>query len=234
MGKTCIVTGASRGIGKAICVQLSHDPDIENIVLISRSMEDLLETEKQMNSQKNIKIFAIDLQSEDDIVHTVREVYKEYTSIDILVNCAGYVDPKSLLETTSDNLFTTFNVNVLSVYILCREVTKFMRMTGGKIVNVASTAGMTPRPGWSAYAASKAALISLSNTLSVELESFGILVYCISPGRCATDLRKLLAPEEDPSTIMQPQEVAEVVQTLLSESGDVLDGQNIVIRKQTK
>ena len=113
-----------------------------------------------------------------------------------------------------------------------RECTKYMRSTGGKILNVASTAGMTPRPGWLSYASSKAALISLSETLTAELSEYGILVYCVSPGRCATKLRRRLAPDEDPSTIMQPEEVAEVICNLVNPEESCLDGQNIVIRKK--
>src|SRR5690606_33846749 len=113
-----------------------------------------------------------------------------------------------------------------------KETVKFMKKTGGKILNVASTAGSSARPGWLAYASSKAALISISQTLSEELSEYGILVYCISPGRCATELRKILAPDEDPSTIMQPEHVGEVVNQLLSDNGVCLDGQNIVVRKQ--
>ena len=74
-----------------------------------------------------------------------------------------------------------------------------------KILNIASTAGITSRPGWLAYASSKAAVVSLSATLADELAGSGIKVYSISPGRTATELRRKLAPEEDPSTIMQPQ-----------------------------
>ncbi|MBC8147000.1 MAG: SDR family oxidoreductase, partial [Bacteroidetes bacterium] len=116
---------------------------------------------------------------------------------------------------------------------LTKYVVKYMKSKGGKIINFASTAGMSSRPGWLAYACSKAAVISLSQTLSEELKEYKIKVYCISPGRCATDLRKILAPEEDPSTIMQPEDVAVFVENILSDYGDILDSQNIVLRKQT-
>ena len=74
--------------------------------------------------------------------------------------------------------------------------------------------------------------MSLSATLSDELAGRGIKVYSISPGRCATDLRRILAPEEDLSTIMQPEEVADVIARLLDESEAILDGQNIIVRRQ--
>ncbi len=109
-----------------------------------------------------------------------------------------------------------------------------MKESGGKILNIASTAGMTPRPGWLSYSSSKAAVISMSQTLTEELSEYGILVYCVSPGRCATKLRKRLAPNEDPSTIMQPNEVAEVICDLISDKENCLDGQNIIVRKQLR
>jgi 3-oxoacyl-[acyl-carrier protein] reductase len=101
-----------------------------------------------------------------------------------------------------------------------------------KILNIASTAGITARPGWVAYSASKAAVVSLSQTLSEELAGTGIKIYAISPGRTATELRRKLAPEEDPSTIMQPDAVADVIALLVGDAERTLDGQNIIVRQQ--
>ena len=109
-----------------------------------------------------------------------------------------------------------------------------MKKQGGKILNVASTAGMSPRPGWVSYASSKAAMISISQTLTEELAEYGIKVYCISPGRCATNLRKKLAPDEDPHTIMQPEDVARIICNLIGQGGNCIDGQNIVVRQKIK
>jgi 3-oxoacyl-[acyl-carrier protein] reductase len=116
--------------------------------------------------------------------------------------------------------------------VLIRETVRHMRRRPGKILNVASTAGISARPGWLAYASSKAAVVSLSMTLAEELAGTGIKVYTISPGRCATELRRLLAPEEDQSTIMQPSQVAEVIAKLMDDAETTLDGQNIIVRQQ--
>jgi 3-oxoacyl-[acyl-carrier protein] reductase len=116
--------------------------------------------------------------------------------------------------------------------ILTREVARYMQGRPTKIVNIASTAGITARPGWVAYASSKAAVVSLSQTLAEELAGSGIKIYTISPGRTATELRRKLAPEEDPSTIMQPDAVADVIAMLVSEDERTLDGQNIIVRQQ--
>ncbi|MGC4378932.1 SDR family oxidoreductase [Fictibacillus sp. Mic-4] len=230
--KTCIVTGASRGIGRAIAVKLSERNDIDNLILVARSKNDLNETVKLMNEQKNIYSYSVDLTNSAETQKLVHSVGQEFGTIDLLFNVAGYAEPKSLLETTLENWETTYKVNVQSVFMITKEVVKFMKKTGGKIVNVASTAGMSSRPGWLAYASSKAALISMSQTLSDELAEYGIKVYCVSPGRCATELRRILAPDEDQSKIMQPEHVADVVNNLISDHGLCLDGQNIVIRQQ--
>lgn len=229
---TCIITGASRGIGRAIAIKLSQRKDIRHFILLSRDDRGLAETKRMMNQSKHIEIYNVDLTKEEQVQKCVNTIGKRFDTLDILINVAGYAEPKPLLETTMDNWDTTYRVNVHAVFILTREVVKYMKQTGGTILNIASTAGMSSRPGWLAYSSSKAALISMSQTLSDELAEYGIKVYCASPGRCATKLRRTLAPDEDPATIMQPEHVADVVNYLISDEGMCLDGQNIVIRQQ--
>lgn len=232
MTKVCVITGASRGIGRAIAISLSKRADITHFILLARSEEGLQETAELMNPGKHIEWYPVDLTEYTEVQEIIQQVGTRFGSIHMLINVAGYADPKSLLETTIENWEKTYKINVHSVFNITKEVVKFMRKTGGQILNVASTAGSTPRPGWLAYASSKAAIINMSQTLSEELWEYGIYVYCISPGRCATDLRRILAPDEDPSTIMQPEHVGEVVNRLLSEDGICLDGQNIIVRKR--
>ena len=95
----------------------------------------------------------------------------------LLLNIAGYAEPDALLDTTIENIQTTFTINVFSLIVLTRECVKYMRNHPSKIVNVASTAGVTPRPGWLAYASSKAAVVSMAQTLADELAEYKIKVY---------------------------------------------------------
>jgi len=230
--KTCIITGASQGIGRAAAVRLSNDPSIGNIVLIARNEAGLEATKATMNTaETNVKTIPYDLSDLEGIEALVKGVYEEFGSVDALLNIAGYAAPDALLDTTIDDIEKTFMVNVFSMIVITRECVKYMRNHPSKIVNVASTAGVTPRPGWLTYAASKAAVISMSNTLSSELAEYQIKVYSVSPGRCATELRRKLAPEEDPTTIMQPEHVADVIATLLSDDETCLDGQNLIVRQ---
>lgn len=233
--KTCIITGASSGIGREVAILLSQSAEFQNIAVLGRNIEGLEDTRSLMNIKNmDVSLWSVDLSNPAEIPSVVESIYEKYASIDCLLNIAGYTDPQSLLQTTLDNFVLTYNVNVFAPFLLIRESVKYMKKTGGKILNVASTAGMSSRPGWLSYSSSKAALISMSQTLTDELSEYGIKVYCVSPGRCATKLRKRLAPNEDPSLIMQPIEVAEVICNLVSDGETCLDGQNIVIRKQAK
>lgn len=234
---TCVITGAGAGIGKATAIELAKRGYFEKIVLLGRNNIEIEDTIKSMSSYMDIhdiSYYKIDFSQPEQLPPIINTVNQEYGNISCLLNIAGYTDPQPLFGTTLENMEITYKVNVFSPFILMRECAKFMRSRGGKILNVASTAGMTPRPGWLSYASSKAAVISMSQTLTAELSEYGILVYCVSPGRCATKLRKKLAPDEDPMTIMQPAEVAEVICNLIAPEESCMDGQNIVIRKQVR
>ncbi|HEX7197807.1 MAG TPA: SDR family oxidoreductase [Candidatus Limnocylindria bacterium] len=233
MGRACIITGASQGIGRATAVRLAREPDVDAIALIARNADGLAETRAAMGgTPATVRLHPYDLADLDGIPALIRLIHDEFGGIDVLCNIAGYAEPRALLDTTNENVRRTYTINVLAMIVIIREVVRLVRDRPAKILNVASTAGITSRPGWLAYASSKAAVVSLSLTLADELAGTGIKVYTISPGRTATELRRTLAPEEDMTTIMQPDEVADVIAKLLDESERILDGQNIIVRKQ--
>ena len=233
--RTCIITGCSDGIGKATALQLSKTQHFDCYALLGRNEKSLQELAKQMknnNANLQVKEYYADLSMPEKIPQIIECVVSDFSIISALLNIAGYTEPQGLLTTTLDSFDYTYKVNVYAPFMLMKECARHMKAEGGKILNVASNAGMSARPGWLSYASSKAALISMSETLTAELAEYGIKVYCISPERCATKLRKRLAPNEDISTIMQPEDVAEVICNLMSPQEQCLDGQNIVIRKQ--
>lgn len=229
----CIITGPGSGIGRATAIQLARRGYYDSFALLGRNAEEIQRTMQEMSKYNgSVRFFQIDFSSPEAIPTLIQDIHESMGEIVALYNIAGYTDPQPLLTTSLESFDQTFRVNVYSPFLLMRECVKYMKSRGGKILNVASTAGMTPRPGWLSYASSKAALISMSQTLTEELSEYGIMVYCVSPGRCATKLRRRLAPDEDPSTIMQPHEVAEVICNLMDPKERCLDGQNIVIRKK--
>jgi short-subunit dehydrogenase len=231
VGKVCLITGASQGIGRAAAIRMSRDPAVSTLVLIARSSSGLDGTAAAIDgTDAVVELIPYDLMDLAGIPALVKGIHDRHGSIDILLNIAGYADPQSLLDTEIDNIVTTYTINVFAMLVLIREAVRYMYDRPAKILNVASTAGITSRPGWLAYASSKAAVVSLSATLADELAGSGIKVYSISPGRTATELRRKLAPEEDPGSIMQPAQVADVIAQLMSDDEITLDGQNIVVR----
>ncbi|MBE3590652.1 MAG: SDR family oxidoreductase [Firmicutes bacterium] len=234
-GRVVIVTGASRGIGRAIAVELSRAG--ESVVAVARTARDLEETLRFMEevrpagSAARHSIHIADVTRESEVEALFRGAAERYGRVDVLVNNAGHVDPVGILEMTLENWTHTLATNLTAAFLCTREFVRANKRVGGKIINIASTAGLTPRPGWSAYAAAKAGLINFSLTMSEELKPYGIKVYCVAPGRTATELRQKLAPEEDPATILQPAAVGRLVRLLVSPEGDYIDQQTIVIRK---
>lgn len=231
MARVCVITGASQGIGRAAAIRMSREPDVSVVVLIARSADGLKETAAAMERNgTQVECIAYDLMDLEGIPTLVRGIHDKFGRIDVLLNIAGYADPQSLLDTDIDNIVKTYTINVFAMLVLIREMARYMYDRPAKILNVASTAGITSRPGWLAYASSKAAVVSMSATLADELAGTGIKVYSISPGRTATELRRKLAPEEDLTKIMQPSHVADVIAQLMSDAETTLDGQNIVVR----
>lgn len=231
--KTILVTGASKGIGLSIVKCLLADTAVKyRAVLIARESEAFTDAVKALNDTYDTEIIALhcDLGNATELGHTLQTITDFNFDIDVLVNNAGYTNPESFLDVEVSDFRHTMEVNVISPFRIIQALFKSGNHVG-HIVNMGSTSGIGARPGWVTYASSKAAMISMSDTLREELSVFGTKVICISPGRCATDLRKTLAPEEDPSTIMQPENVADVVKFLISSGGHYITSQNLIVRQ---
>jgi 3-oxoacyl-[acyl-carrier protein] reductase len=233
MSKSVLVSGASRGIGLHTALKFVRDDNgIDTVVVVARESQALREAECRLREGnvlgKSIHVHAADLADRQAIVTLAKQV-AEHGNIDVLVNNAGMTVPASIQQIDFDDFQRTMTVNVYAPFTLVQELLRNGNVFQA-IVNVASTAGLQGRPGWLTYSASKAALISMSETMREELAIYGTRVVTIAPGRCATDLRRQLAPDEDPSTIMQPEDVAEVISMLASDVGRFIDSQRLVVR----
>jgi len=177
--RTCLITGAGTGIGQATAVEVSKRADVKNIVLISMGIDDLVKTKELMDQSKNIDLYDQDITDYDSIQKIIQETSERYGSIDILLNIAGYAKAVPFGEIPLENWEKTFNVNVTALFMLSQISFQYMKKTGGIILNVASTSGSTPRPGWLAYAASKSAILGISRTLAEELKDYIISEFII-------------------------------------------------------
>jgi 3-oxoacyl-[acyl-carrier protein] reductase len=229
-----MVTGASKGIGLATArTFLRAENGVNDLILISRDSEDFDVAVKQLRADnphgKTITPYRINLTDRDRIVGAMRDIMRVHRNVDILVNNAGVTIPMAMQQIDFADFERTMAVNLYAPFTIVQSLLHNGN-TFDVIVNIASTAGINARSGWLTYSASKAAMISMSAVMKEELAIYGTRVVCISPGRCATNLRRTLAPEEDPTTIMQPEDVAGVIEMLSSDVGRFVDSQNLIVR----
>jgi NAD(P)-dependent dehydrogenase (short-subunit alcohol dehydrogenase family) len=203
-GRVAIVTGASSGIGKAAAELLEERG--ARVIRFSRST-------------------GGDVSSEADVAR----LFEEAGAADIVVNNAGTIEVARLHEMTVEQWDRTFAVNVRGVYLTCKYALRSMLpRRSGVIVNVASISGVVgPQkfPGFTAYCASKAALISLTESLAVELKEHGIRVNCISPG--SVDTKMWADVSNNAPAAMTPREIAEAIAFLASDRSRPMNGQNL-------
>ena len=174
----------------------------------------------------------VDVANESSVISLFGFVREHFGRLDALINCAGYVEPEGVFSTTLENWEKTITINLTGTFLCCKYASLLMKQNGGKIINIASTAGLTPRPGWSAYAAAKSGVINFSSAVAEELAAYDIKIFVICPGRTATPLRKILAPTEDPKSIMQPDTVADTIVFCLTDAANPIEGQPILVRER--
>ncbi|QSB05059.1 SDR family NAD(P)-dependent oxidoreductase [Natronoglycomyces albus] len=232
--KTLLLTGASRGIGAATVRRfVSADNGYGQLALLARASDDFDQLIKTLEADnphnKTLLPFEVDLGDTEALIDTVAAVHRATGGVDMLVNNAGYTAPAAIQQSELADFERTMSVNLYAPFILVRELLR----AGNHfdlIVNIASTAGLHGRAGWLTYSASKAALINMSEVMKEELKIYGTRVACLAPGRCATALRSKLAPEEDPSTIMQPEHVAQIVEFLTTDASRLIDSERLVVK----
>jgi len=227
-GKIIVVTGASSGIG--LCTALEAQKRKAKVVWASRAIEDNPHIIELLDNGSIAK--DMDVTDENSVLEFFKIVDSKYGRIDALINCAGYVEPESMVSTTLYNWNKTISTNLTGTFLCCRSAVNLMKLAGGTIVNIASTAGLSPRPGWSAYAAAKSGVINFSLSLAQELAEYNIRIFIICPGRTATPLRKILAPLEDPNVIMQAETVAKNILYCLTDEAAPLEGQPMQVRER--
>ena len=181
-GKTALITGASRGIGKAVALKLAKDGC--NIVIndISQAMEEAKKTVEEIKAL-GVKAIAVaaDVSKFDDVKKMVEEVQKSHPKIDILINNAGITKDRTLKKMSQEEWNDVININLTSVYNVTHNVLPLIA-DGGRIINMASIAGISGNFGQCNYAASKGGMIAFTKSLAKEVGKRKITVNAVAPG----------------------------------------------------
>ncbi|WP_455367928.1 SDR family NAD(P)-dependent oxidoreductase [[Eubacterium] cellulosolvens] len=186
--KIAIVTGASRGIGRAIAFAFAHEGAKVAVTGVRSSADD---TAKAINDLGGVSLpFRLDVRDNEMVDKVITQVLDEFKTIDILVNNAGAFIAAHVIEMTEDEWDYIMDVNFKGVFLCSKAVAKVMisQKTGGKIINISSTAGLVGHKGYSAYCASKRAILAFTESLAKELAPYCINVNAICPGDVETDM----------------------------------------------
>jgi len=221
-GKVAIVTGASRGIGRAISVALAKEAAM--VVLAARSIEKLQETAEQVTrAGGKAEVVITDLAQENSIKNLVKVMKDKFSRLDILVNNAGVTHSAKLQETTTADWERCHQINTRAPFILCREALPLLKKAEtAYIVNIASVVGVKGYPLQSAYTASKHALRGMTISLAEELKGSNIRVHLLCPGGVDTELVQKVRPDIKKEDLMQPEEIAELVVYLVTHKGNAV------------
>ncbi len=221
-GKVAIVTGASRGIGRAICLVFAKEAAI--VVLAARAMDKLKETAEQVTAAGGkAYIIPAELTDESSIKNLVRATGEKFGRLDILINNAGITHSAKLEETLTEDYDRCMSINARAPFILCREVLPLLKKAeSAYIINIASVVGVKAYALQSAYTSSKHALRGMTMALAEELKGSNIRVHLLCPGGVDTELVTKVRPDIKKQDLMQPEEIAELVLYLVTHKGNAV------------
>ena len=221
-GKVAIVTGASRGIGRAISTALAEEA--ATVVLAARSIQELQKTAGQVTKAGgHAKTVHVELTKEQSIRNLIQVTGEKLGRLDILVNNAGVTHSAQLENTSTEDWQRCFSINALAPFILCREALPLLKKSeSAHIVNIASVVGIKGYPHQSAYTASKHALRGMTMSLAEELKGSNIRVHLLCPGGVDTDMVDNVRPDIAKDELIKPEEIAELVLYLVTHKGNAV------------
>jgi 3-oxoacyl-[acyl-carrier protein] reductase len=223
--QVAIVTGASRGIGRAIALELaSYGANvIVNYAASSTAAEEVVDTITKAGGQA--LAMQADVSKVDQVDALINTVMEKFSRVDILVNNAGITRDTLLLRMKPEDWQAVIDINLTGVFLFTRAASKIMlKQRSGRIINIASVAGQMGNPGQANYSAAKAGVIGFTKTVAKELASRGITVNAVAPGFITTDMTSSLNNADDILKYIplnrfgQPEEIAGMVRFLAADS----------------
>lgn len=230
-GRSVLVTGASRGLGRALALAFARAG--ARLVACSRDATDMERVVAEIRQAGADCIArAANVTDAGAVAALVAEAECRWGAIDVLINNASVLGPRvPLRDHDPDDWRAALDVNLTGAWICCRAVLPGMRRAGrGSIINVTSSVGDEPRAGWGIYAVSKWALEGLTWNLALEEAGRGIRVNAVNPGGMRTKMREDAYPEEDPESVPAPDEAVDVFLWLASEAAAGVTGQRFEAR----
>lgn len=236
--RVALITGATRGIGKEIALELAQNGF--DIAVNYRSMQDGMEDLKKEIEAKGVRceFVGADVANFEQCESMVKETIEKFGKIDVLVNNAGITKDGLIMRMKKEDFEAVININLVGTFNVTRNVIPYMiKQKSGRIINVSSVVGVAGNAGQTNYSASKAGVIGFTKSLAKEVASRNILVNAIAPGFIDTDMTKVLSDAVKEGINAQiplrrmgtPKEVAKVVNFLASEDSSYITGQVINI-----
>jgi 3-oxoacyl-[acyl-carrier protein] reductase len=235
--KVALVTGASRGLGKAIALALAAEGAA--IAAVARTEDALKETLEAIRTAGGVaEPYALDVSNEADVEATIEKIVARFQHVDILVNNAGVTRDGLLMRMKSDDWDTVIDTNLKGAFHLTKPVGRLMvKQRAGRIINISSVIGLMGNAGQANYAASKAGLIGFSKSVAREFASRNITCNVVCPGFIETDmtkglsedLRKKLLEKIPLARLGQPDDVAGTVAFLCSPAASYITGQILTV-----
>jgi len=214
--KVVLVTGASRGIGKAISIAVAQSG--AEVILVARDEEKLKQVKEEINHFKGkAVVIKADFSKENEVIQLFEQIKKKYQRLDVLINNAGVASFGNTEDFPIKEFDKIMNVNIRSVFLACQKAIKLMKeKNSGYIINISSVVGFKGYNEQCAYGISKHGVMGLTKSLAVELQEQNIRVSAILPGGVYTDMVGDARPDLDISVLMDPKDIAHTILYLLS------------------
>ncbi len=225
-GKRIIITGASRGLGKALAERYAREG--AKLGLCARNSKELESLAHDLQEIGTPVVWQqCDVGNKSEVDEFISRVLDEFDAIDVLVNNASAIAPrKTIAEYNAAEWEKIIHINVNGVYYVTHAVLRaMMKKKYGVIINVSSSVGRAPRAQWGAYAVSKYSLEGFTQILAEELKPYNISVNSVNPGPMATEMRSIVHPEEDQKLLNKPEMLTELFVYLASNDGSGISGQ---------
>ncbi len=227
--KIAIITGAGKGIGKETAFDFAREG--ANLVLVSRTLDDLKKTSRQLEKYK-VKTLSLtaDIALEEDVAKMIKDTMNAFGRIDILVANAGIHLRKTIIDTSVADWDEMMEINLRGTFLCCREAVKIMiDQNYGKIIIISSESGKKGSASQGAYCATKFGQIGFTEVLTDEVKDYNINVNAVLPSATNTPLIRKSYPEVNHEALTKPESIAKVITFMASENASAIKGASVAV-----